>query len=87
MANFIVIPLPPGEHHPLHKIIPERFGNDCYCLENGDWLVSYHGISKQLSDELEVTSGENYSAVILNFAGHWGYAEGSIWEWISEHTK
>lgn len=86
MANFIIIPLS-KDNQTLNTLIPEKFGNDSYCLENGDWLLSYHGTSKQLSDELGISGGEQGSAMILNFAGYWGRANPDIWEWLNEHSK
>lgn len=86
MANFIVVPLSSGKV-PLSTVIPEKFGTDCYCLQNGDWLISYPGTSKQLSDDLGITDGSNGNAVILNFTGYWGRASNDIWEWINGHSK
>ena len=86
MANFIVIPLSTDKEN-LNKLISEKFGNACYCLSNGDWLVSYIGTSKQLSDDLGLSGGENGSAIVLNFYGHYGYAGNDIWEWINEFSK
>jgi hypothetical protein len=86
MANFIVIPLPTG-NQILNELIPERFGKDSFALENGDWLVSFSGTSKQLSEEIGVSDGANGGAVVLNFSGYWGYATNDIWEWINEHSK
>jgi hypothetical protein len=86
MANFIVIPLS-KDNKRLNSLIPDRFGNDSYCLENGDWLLSYSGTSKQLSDELGITEDNHGTAVVLNFAGYWGRANPDIWEWLNEHSK
>jgi hypothetical protein len=86
MANFIVIPLS-KDNQKLQSLIPEKFGNDSYCLENGDFLVSYPGTSKQLSEELEITEGINGNAVVLSFSGYWGRANPDIWEWVNEHSK
>ena len=86
MANFIVIPLS-KENQLLNELIPEKFGNACLCLPNGDWLISYAGTSKQLSDELGISDGSNGSTVIVNFSGYWGYADNDIWEWLNEFSK
>jgi hypothetical protein len=86
MATFIIIPLPHGEHK-LHKIIPEKMGKSCFCLQNGDWLVSFEGTSRQLSDELGITEGDSGSGVVLNFSGYWGRASKDLWEWIDEFSK
>ena len=86
MANFIVIPLS-TDKESLNKAISEKFGNACYCLSNGDWLVSYVGTSKQLSDDLGLSDGETGSAIVINFSGYWGYASNDIWEWLDEFSK
>ena len=87
MANFIVIPLSTDKEN-LNKLISEKFGNACFCLPNGDWLISYTGTSKQLSEDLNITDGGNGgNAVILNFHGYWGLANNDIWEWLSEYSR
>ena len=86
MANFIVIPLS-QDKETLNNLISEKFGNACFCLPNGDWLVSYVGTSKQLSDELGLSDGSNGSSMVVNFSGYWGYANNEIWEWLNEFSK
>lgn len=86
MATFIVIPLSQGKHQ-LNQVIPEKMGNACFCLQNGDWLVSYEGTSRQLSDDLGITDGTNGSGLVLNFSGYWGRTTTDVWEWINEFSK
>lgn len=86
MANFIIVPLS-KDKPKLDVLIPKKFGNACYGLENGDWLVSYSGTSKQLSEELGVSDGSSGNAVVLNFVGYWGLASNDIWEWLNEYSK
>lgn len=86
MANFIVIPLS-KENQLLNELIPEKFGKDSYQLANGDWLLSYSGTSKQLSDEIGISDDDKANAIVLSFAGYWGRATPDVWEWLNEHSK
>ncbi|KAF3983259.1 MAG: hypothetical protein HFP81_00140 [Methylococcales symbiont of Hymedesmia sp. n. MRB-2018] len=65
--------------------MPEKFGNDSLRLPHGEWLVSYDGVTKQLSDELGISENESSSALVLNFSGYWGRSTADVWEWIKEH--
>lgn len=86
MATFVVISLE-QDKDAFNKLIADKFGNASFRLDNGDWLVSYVGTSKQLSDDLDVTNGDKGSVIILNFNGYFGYAKNSIWEWINEFSR
>jgi hypothetical protein len=86
MATLIIIPLS-EDNKTLNTLIPEKFGNASCRLPNGDWLVSYEGTSKQLSDELGISEGICGKAVVLNFSGFWGYADSYVWEWMGEYSK
>lgn len=85
MATFVVIPTVGNSN--FDDEFPEFFGNKCLRLPNGEWLVSYDGTSKQLSDELGISENKNASALVLNFSAYWGRASNDIWEWIKEHGE
>lgn len=82
MTLLVVIPTE-SSTESLDKKITEMFGNLSYRLPRGEWLVAYGGTSKQLSDELGISSGEiGPGAVVLAFNGYWGRASTAVWEWI-----
>lgn len=64
-----------------------RFGNACYQLPNGQWLVSYDGTSKQFSDAFDLSSGRCGSLIVFLIGGYWGYSSKEVWEWLSVYTK
>lgn len=83
MTLFVVIPTQSNTAQ-LDEAIRSKFGNDAFQLPRGEWLVSYNGTSKQLSDDLQISEGEiGVGAVVLAFGGHWGRASTSVWEWIA----
>lgn len=86
MATFVIIPVPPIEQK-LGDVISGKFGNSAYQLPQGEWLVSYQGTSKQLSDELGITDGTNGSAVVLGVTSYWGLASKDLWEWLSLNSN
>ncbi len=83
MATFIVIPI----KNNLDVKLLKKFGNKSYCLPNKEWLVSYDGTSRQLSDELGISDATNLSAVVFNFSSYWGRANKDVWEWIETNDK
>jgi hypothetical protein len=86
MSLFVIIPTS-APSQALGTVVTQKFANKSYRLPMGEWLVSYVGTTKQLSDELGITDGTvGVSAVVLLFNGHWGRANNDIWEWISVNS-
>jgi len=90
MANFVIIQIIKDDD--LGKKIHELFHNKSMMIADSDnWLISYEGTSRQLSDYLEITDSGTESgigsALVLNFTGYWGRATNDIWEWLSENTN
>ena len=83
MATFVIIPT--SGDTGIGRLLPQKFGNKTFRLPNGEWLVSYEGTSKQLSDELGISENKDASALVLNFSAYWGRASKDIWEWIKEN--
>lgn len=87
MATLVVIPTS-AESSALDRAITTQFGNQSLKLPRGEWLVSYDGTSKQLSDALAITDGTlSVSAVILNFNGYFGRSNKDIWEWLAVNAS
>lgn len=88
MAHFVIIPTTTGDSSALDAAVSGKFGNKCLKLPRGEWLVSFDGTSKQLSDELQISAGEiGVPAAVLNYSGYFGRANKDIWEWISVNEK
>lgn len=86
MATFIVIPISNADN--LETKLSEKFGNKPYHLPNKEWLVSYDGTSRQLSDELGISDdATDLSAMVLNFSSYWGRANKDVWEWIETNGE
>ena len=49
-------------------------------------MLSYDGTSRQLSDELDSSTGNN-GAVIMNISAYWGFASREVWEWLAQNMK
>jgi len=86
MASFVLIPTDP-DNADLDEALRAQFGNAAYRLPRGEWLVSYEGTSKQLTDMLGISEGKLGTVVALNFSGYWGRASKDIWEWLKENTR
>lgn len=85
MATFIIIPT--LGNTGIDQSLPDKLGNKALKLPNGEWLVSYTGTSRQLSDELGISDHESASALVLNFSSYWGRASKDIWEWVSANDE
>lgn len=87
MATFIVVPI--GQNAEIGRALSEKFENKAFELPRGEWLVSYDGTSRQLSEHVGISTpegpGEMGSALVLNFSGYWGLASKDVWEWLKEH--
>ena len=83
MAVFLVVPTLSAD--PVAAAIRARFADKSYQLPKGEWLISYAGTSRQLSDELGITDGSTASSLIVSVSGYYGRAQNDIWEWISKH--
>ncbi len=83
MALFVVIPDGPTTAS-LDAKVREKFGNGALQLPRGEWLISYDGTAKQLSDDLQITDGSiGVGAAVLGFSGYWGRTSKAVWQWIS----
>ena len=82
MTTFIIIPTI-GNHSKLNEEIPKRFGNDAIILPKGEWLIRYSGTSKQLSDDIGISTDSENSTIVLSTNGYWGRASKDIWEWLA----
>ena len=85
MSTFIVIPISDVDDFDTKPL--EELGNKSYRLPNKEWLVSYNGTSRQLSDELGISNSDNSSAVVFNFSSYWGRAKKDVWEWIEANGE
>lgn len=85
MSTFVIIPTAqePAQKTSLSEAIKAKFGNACYHLPQGEWLVSYAGTSRQLSDELNISEGVQGNVIVLHFTGYWGRATNDVWEWMN----
>lgn len=82
MAVFAIIPTS-AQNEVLESAINSKFGSKAYKLPMGQWLVSYSGTSKVLSDELGITEGKGeVSAIVVSISGYYGRAPTDVWEWI-----
>lgn len=85
MATFIIVPT--GGTNSLEFDLPREYENKAFRLPNGEWLVSYNGTSKQLSDELGISENQSSTAIVFNISGYWGRASNNIWEWLKENGE
>lgn len=86
MAVFIVIPtVPKAEIKPGLKAAIAAANLPSYPLQNGETLIAFRGTSKELSDLLKISDGENGPAIVASVGSYFGRASTDIWEWISAH--
>ena len=86
VALFVVIPLSDEflENEPDFQTIADK----SLRMPRGEWLVKYDGVSKDLSDLLEMKGDYDSSAVVFRLTGsYYGYASPDIWEWLEDTAK
>ena len=85
MATFVIIPADDDSVSALDVVL-KKHGNSALRLPRGEWMLSYDGTSRQISDELDISTGNN-GAVIMNISAYWGFASREVWEWLAQNMK
>ena len=80
MNVFAVISIEPSP--ALESAITSRFQNDHLRINDTVTLVAGPTTSKDVSDQLGITQGPTFRAVVLASTGYFGRAPGHIWEWM-----
>jgi hypothetical protein len=84
MGVFIIIPtVPKAEIKPALKAAIAAKNLPNYPLVNGETLVAFKGTSKELSDLLEISTGQNGPAIVASIGSYFGRASTDIWEWVA----
>ena len=86
MSIFLVTPiLDPAK---VAASVKANFADDYYAIQNtNSVLVHYSGTTKELSDKLGITTGENGTGIIVSFSSYYGRASTDIWEWIKSRLE
>ena len=86
MSIFLVTPiLDPAK---VAASVKANFAVDYYTIQNtNSVLVHYSGTTKELSDKLGITTGENGTGIIVSFSSYYGRASTDIWEWIKSRLE
>lgn len=85
MAVFAIIKQPGTHSDKLGPAVAQTYPLHHYDLGGGAWLVAAVGTAKDISDRLGVTDGTNGSAVIVEAASYYGFANPAIWTWIKSN--
>lgn len=84
MAVFIIVPtVPKAEVKPSLKAAIVASNLPHYPLVNGETLVAFKGTSKELSNLLQISEGQNGPAIVASIGSYYGRASTDIWEWVS----
>jgi hypothetical protein len=88
MTIFVVIPQPNPNTSKLGSVIASSFKDSYYALEaDKGWLISTRGTAQELSEKLQLTSGESGAAVVFETAAYFGRANPNIWSWIKSKLE
>jgi hypothetical protein len=85
MAIFAILPQPNPNNAKLPAAIKARFGDNCFALDGGAWLIAAKLTAVEVSEALAITDGSGGGAVIVEVASYYGRANPSIWNWIKNH--
>jgi hypothetical protein len=85
MAIFALIGTKPAAR--LAEVLGEKFSDRHLSVAPNVWLVAANGSVREISDELEVTTGASGSVIIFQVSAYWGRADPNIWTWIKENWE
>ena len=87
MGLFLVTPI--NQPEKVVSSVKSLFAEDYYAIPStNSLLVHYSGTTKELSDKLGLTTGENEATgVIVGFSNYYGRAPTDIWEWIKSRME
>ena len=83
MAVFVIIPT--ANEAQIAATLNGRVDLKKHQMPKGEWLVSYEGTSKMLSDELGISDGANGTGAVFSIGGYYGRAPTDIWEWLKQN--
>lgn len=69
----------------LDRVIPDVGAR--YALSDGCWLVSARSTAQQLSNDLQITTGEGGAAIVLEVASYYGRTNPAVWSWIKNNWE
>ena len=83
MAIFAVMVQPNEKAPNLRTAIAAIYPDDHLKISDDAYLVAAKGTTaKEISDKLEISSGTNGLAVILQTTDFWGRASTATWAWL-----
>ena len=85
MAIFLIVPT--GMEAELERAIQEKLPKKYYRLPRGEYVVSFSGTSKDLSDALGITDGRSGLGLVASIGGYHGRAPNDLWEWLAQAAK
>ncbi|QHC93885.1 hypothetical protein PspR84_04340 [Pseudomonas sp. R84] len=56
-----------------------------FVLPNGEYVVSFVGTSKELSDRLGISEGNSGNAIVFSVSSYYGRTTPDTWEWIKRN--
>ncbi len=72
----------------MESAIRRVFPSDHLKVTDNEWLISAIGTSKDISDKLGVTPGnETGPAIVFSMANYYGRAMMEVWDWIKAKAE
>ncbi|AWN47147.1 hypothetical protein DK419_13170 [Methylobacterium terrae] len=69
----------------IEQAVNEKYANENYRLERGQWIVSAHGMTvMQVAKSLGIgeENAPNMLAIVVLIANYWGRHDRDLWEWM-----
>lgn len=75
--------------HPtsLNAAVESVFPEDHLRLQEDEWLVAGPLTAQEVSDRLQISNGENGSAIVFRMGSYYGRASTNIWDWIKTKSE
>ena len=86
MSLFLITPI--SNQAKVIASVKANFAGDFFEIPNTQSLLVHHsGTTKELSDKIGLSAGENGTGIIVSFSSYYGRASTDIWEWIKSRLE
>jgi hypothetical protein len=86
MALFLITPI--SDPKKVMESVKENFPSDYFQINGtNSLLVHSSGTTKELSDRLKITEGENGTGIVVSFLNYYGRGQTDMWEWIQSRLS
>lgn len=85
MNVFVVFKV--SDPDKLSEAIVSAYPHDHLRLQEDEWLIAGPSTAQEVSDRLEISTGENGTGIVFRMGSYFGRASTNIWDWIKTKSE